>query len=330
MQTINEATQSLQALFKMFNLGSVGLLIAALVVAFIIGKLTGLVLRAASQFVRKRADASANLATGNLLRRAETWIILSIAIVQVLLVIAALYIWWNDQRVPGSGTSSSAIIGMSALAAILIGGVTGPLLRDLVFGASMMAEHWYGVGDLITIDFPSVKGVVEAVTLRSTRVKGINGQTYWVANSAIQGVGVARRGVLWVAVELFVGDVKKGEQLIDAVNELLPSGASLMAEPLVVKQVERRSETVWRITAVGGVAPGREWIIEDMAVATFKKLDEKNKKPILINDPFTHFDDREAEHELRRAVKNARKPYQKFDYTKLTPAQIASRTKKSK
>lgn len=221
MQTINEATQSLQALFKMFNMGSVGLLIVALAVAFIIGKLTGLVLRAASQFVRKRADASANLATGNLLRRAETWIILSIAIVQVLLVIVALYIWWNDQHIPGSGTSSSAIIGMSALAAILIGGVTGPLLRDLVFGASMMAEHWYGVGDLITIDFPNVKGVVEAVTLRSTRVKGINGQTYWVANSAIQGVGVARRGVLWVAVELFVRDVKKGEQLINEVNEFV-------------------------------------------------------------------------------------------------------------
>ena len=106
---------------------SIGVLIGVLAVAFIIGKVTGLILRALSQFVRTRADASANLATGNLLRRAETWIILSIAIMQVLLVVGALYVWWNDQHVPGSGTSSGAIIGMSALAAILIGGVTGPL-----------------------------------------------------------------------------------------------------------------------------------------------------------------------------------------------------------
>lgn len=327
MQSLNEAIESLQ---PVFNLRSISTLIGALFIVFIIGKMVGAVLRAVSQLVRKRADASANLASANWLRRTETWIILSIAIIQALLVIGALFVWWNDQHISGGGSSSGAIIGMSALAAILIGGVTGPLLRDLVFGASMMAEHWYGVGDLITIDFPNVKGVVEAVTLRSTRVKGINGQTYWVANSAIQGVGVARRGILWVAVELFVNDVKKAEQLIEEVNELLPNGTSLMAEPLIIKNIEQRSGKVWRITAVGGVAPGREWIIEDMAVATFKKLDENTKHPILITDPFTHYDDREAEHEMRRAVKNARKPYQKFDYSKLTPAQISARTKKRK
>lgn len=326
MQGINEALKSIQAIFNMQSIGS---LIAVLIVAFVIGKIIGAALRAASRFVRKRADASANLTAGNWLRRAETWIILSVAITQVVLVVAALYVWWGAQH-HETGNTSGALIGMSALAAILIGGITGPLLRDLVFGASMMAEHWYGVGDLISIDFPNVKGVVEAVTLRSTRVKGINGQTYWVANSSIQGVGVAQRGVLWIAVELFVNDAVQGEKLVGKVNELMPTGASLLAEPLGIKQIDNQADGVWRISAVGGVAPGREWIIEDMAVAAFKKLDEKRKKPILIIDPFTHFDDREAEHELRRAVKNARKPHQKFDYSKLTPAQIAQRTKRQK
>ncbi len=172
--------------------------------------------------------------------------------------------------------------------------------------------------------------MVEAVTLRSTRIKGINGETYWVTNSAIQGVSVARRGVLWVAVELFVNDVKKAEQMVADVNVLLPTGASLLAEPLAIKYIEQRASKVWRVTAVGGVAPGREWIMETAAVDTFKLLDEKRKKPILVNVPFAHFDDREAESELRRAVKNARKPYQKFDYSKLTPAQITQRTKKRK
>jgi len=326
MQGINEAVQSLQTLF---NMGSIGQLIAILLVTFLVGKIIGGMLRALSRYVRKQADASTNLTTATWLRRAETWVILSIAIIQVSLVIAALYIWWGASH-PYGTSNSGALIGLSALAAILIGGITGPLLRDLAFGASMMAEHWYGVGDLITIDFPKVKGVVEAVTLRSTRIKGINGETYWIANSAIQGVSVARRGVLWVAVELFVNDVKKAEQMIADVNDLLPTGASLMVEPLVIKQVNQQSANIWRMSAVGGVAPGREWIIEDVAVETFKKLDEKRKKPILVNAPFTHFDDREAEQELRRAVKNARKPHQKFDYARLTPTQIALKVKKDK
>lgn len=324
MQAIEQTLQSIQTFL---NLKSIGPLIGILIITFFVGKIVGAILRAFSRFVRKRADASVNQAAASWLRRAETWIILSIAIAQVALVVAALYIWWNSQHYD-TGSTSGALIGMSALAAILIGGITGPLLRDLVFGASMMAEHWYGVGDLITIDFPNVKGVVEAVTLRSTRIKGINGQTYWVANSAIQGVGVAQRGILWIAVELFVNDAARVEGLISEVNNLLPTGASLMAEPLAIKQLNQQSQGVWRVSAVGGVAPGREWIIEDMAVAAFKKLDEKQEHPILITDPFTHFDDREAELEMRRAVKNARKPHQKFNYAKLTPNQIAAKVKK--
>jgi hypothetical protein len=183
---------------------------------------------------------------------------------------------------------------------------------------------------MISIDFPKTRGVVEAVTLRSTRIRGINGETYWIANSAIQGVSVAHRGVLWLAVELFVNDVKKAEKLIDDTNALLPTGTTLLTEELAITNVTKRAEKVWHITAVAGVAPGREWIIETAAIDALKKLDEKNKVPVMITDPVHHYDDREAEQELRRAVRNARKPQQKFDYTKLSPAQIAAKAKKGK
>lgn len=326
MQGIYDAAKSVQ---DFLNMQSIGSLIVVLVLTFFLGKIVGALLRALSRFVRRRADKSENLSSANWLRRAETWIILSVAIVQVALVIAAVYIWWNSTHPHGSATSSGALIGVSALAAILIGGVTGPLLRDLVFGASMMAEHWYGVGDVIAIDFPKVRGVVEAVSLRSTKIRGINGETVWIANSSIQGVSVARRGLMWMAVELFVNDVKKAEQLIADTNTLLPTGSTLMAEKLTITKVDARAQDIWHITAVAGVAPGREWIIETAAMDIIKKLDEKNKKPALVTDPVQHFDDHEAEKELRRAVRNARKPQKKFEYTALTPTQIATRAKKS-
>ncbi len=323
MQGIYDAIGTLQSFL---NMKSIGPLIVILVITFFAGKLLGASLRSLSRYVRARADASTNLAMANWLRRAETWIILSVAVVQIVLVIAAVYIWWDATH--DEGNKSGALIGMSALAAILIGGVTGPLLRDLAFGASMMAEHWYGVGDVIAIDAPKVRGVVQAVTLRSTKIRGITGETVWVANSAIQGVTVARRGLLWIAVELFVTDVKKAEKLISDTNALLPTGSTLVAEKLAITKVNAPASGIWHVTAVAGVAPGREWIIETAAMEIIKKLDEKNKKPVLVTDPMHHYDDHEAEKELRRAVKNARKPLQKFDYTKLSPAQIAARAKR--
>lgn len=324
MQGIYDAIGSLQ---DFLNMRSIGPLIVILALTFVAGKIVGALLRALSRFVRKRADKSTNLAASNWLRRTETWIILSVAVVQVILVILAVYVWWGATQ--DEGSKSGALIGVSALAAILIGGLAGPLLRDLASGASMMAEHWYGVGDVISIDAPKVTGVVQAITLRSTKIRGISGETVWVANSSVQGVTVARRGLLWMAVELFVNDVEKAEQMIDDTNALLPTGSTLMAEKLAITKVDARAKGLWHITAVAGVAPGREWIIEKAALQIIKGLDDKNKKSILVAEPMHHFDDHEAEKELRRAVRNARKPQKKFEYATLTPTQIASRAKRA-
>lgn len=322
MQELYKAVQSLQ---EFLNLKSLGPLLLFLLIAFIFGRIVSVGLKLLGKWTRQRADASANINTVNMLQHTETWLILSVAIVQVGLFILAFYFWWEMSY--DEGSRGGMLLGAGAILAILIGNITRPVLSDLAFGASMMAERWYRVGDLVTIDFPSVKGVVEAVTLRSTRIKGINGQTYWIANSAIQGVSVAKRGILWIAVELFVSDVKKAEKLIQDTNNLLPTGSNLVAEELTVSHISQRAEKVWHITAVAAVPPGREWAIEDAAIDILKKLDEKNKKPILLADPVNHYDDRDAEKQLVRAVKNARKPHQKFSYSRMAPAKVSQKSK---
>jgi len=322
MSEIDNAIKSLQ---DFLNLKSLGPLLLFLALAFIAGRIISLALKTLGRWTRKRADASANLGTVNMLQHAETWLILSIAIVQVILFILAFYFWWEVTY--DEGSKSGLLLGAGAIGAILIGNVTRPVLTDLAFGASMMAERWYRVGDLVTIDFPNVKGVVEAVTLRSTRIKGINGQTYWVTNSAIQAVSVAQRGVLWIAIELFVNDIVKAKKLIADTNNLLPTGSTLVAEKLTISNIDQRAEKVWHISAVAAVPPGREWAIEIAAVDILKKLDENDKKPILLAEPVHHYDDHDAEKQLVRAVKNARKPYKKFSHARLGRARARNKNK---
>jgi small conductance mechanosensitive channel len=239
------------------------------------------------------------------MRRIETWLILSIAIVRVSFVIAALYFWWI---ITHPHQQPTALVGASALFAIVLGGVFSPLLRDFAFGSSMMAEHWFGVGDLITIEpFTNIQGVVERITLRSTRIRGLNGEVIWISNQNISGVRIAQKGVWTMAIELFVTDPKKAEALIERTNALLPTGPSLVVSKLVIIEKTNQDTDLWHITAVGETAPGREWLFEKTAIDLLRNIDERSKGPVLLTDPVARYADNDTERQFARAVANAKK-----------------------
>lgn len=295
----------------LFNAHSLKILAVCLLAAMFAGWVLSWILRKIAHMAARSADVSKNLTTVNRLRRIETWLILSIAVLRTSLIISGLYIWWVMTH---EGGQANALIGASALAVVVAGGVLGPLLRDFAFGAGMMAEHWFGVGDLISIDFPNVQGVVERITLRSTRIRGLNGEVIWVANQTINGVRVAKKGVRRTAIELFATDPEAAQTMVARVNKLLPGGLSLLVSPLEVVEVLQSEANIWHITAIGETAPGREWILEKTAIEVFKKLDEKSRKPVLIVDPVARYADVDMERQLARAVRNARKKRQRISY----------------
>src|SRR5947208_3234921 len=136
--TITQSTSTLRQISdSLFASRSIVILLVSLFLGSVVGKLISLLLRRLSRTVGRRADASSNLATVNRLRRTETWIILSIAIVRVFFIILALYFWWV---VTHPHSQPTALVGASALLIVIVGGVFGPLLRDFAFGSGMMAE----------------------------------------------------------------------------------------------------------------------------------------------------------------------------------------------
>lgn len=303
--TLNQSTNTLRHLSSsFFDSRSLLVLIVSLVVAMVLGKIVSSLLRRLSRAVGRTADESSNLTTVNRLRRIETWIILSIAIVRVLFIVFAFYFWWIFIH---PGQQPTALVGASALLVVVAGGVFSPLLRDFAFGSGMMAEHWFGVGDLVTIEPNNIQGVVERITLRSTRIRGLNGEIIWISNQNISGVRIAQKGVLTLAVELFVSDKKAAERLVDKVNALLPIGSSLVVTPLSIMSEDKRGDGLYHITALAETAPGRNWLIEKTAIELLQKIDEKSRKSILLTDPVARYADNDTEREFARAVKNAKK-----------------------
>jgi hypothetical protein len=284
---------------------SLFVLFVSTVVALVVGRIIAKFLRRVVYVIGRKADKSDDLRTVNRLRRYETFLVLSIASIRTILVLFGIYFWWMYIHPYGQ---APGVIGASAILIIILGGALGPPLRDIAAGSAMMAEHWYGVGDHIKVEpFLDMQGVVERVTLRSTRMRGLNGEVMWVNNQYIQGVRLAPKGIRTMALEMFVDNLEEGVKLIEKTNKRLPIGPLLVVTPLTIETSEKVGEKLWHISSICETAAGREWLIEQSAVDLIKWMDAQSKNPVLAHGPLCRYADSEAERRFTRTIKNAKK-----------------------
>jgi small-conductance mechanosensitive channel len=204
---------------------------------------------------RQRAET-----TGSVMRSIASIIILGTASITVL-----SYIGLD----PTPFLASASIIGI----AVAFGAQN--LVKDFLTGMFMLLEDQYGVGDVV--DVGDAKGTVEAVTLRTTRLRDVNGVVWYVPNGEIKRVGNESqnwaRVVLDVPVEYDVD--------LDKVRTLLAETAATMAADPPWDEVIIEDPTVWGVQALSGeavvvrvvckTAPGRQ-------ADTARELRERVKK----------------------------------------------------
>ena len=246
-----------------------------------------------------------------LYRRVETYLSVAVAAVRVAVVAIVAYVTWRILTPEGSanlGGSGAAAVGASAFFIVFAGATIGLLLRDITAGATMIIEKWFTIGDFIKVEpFIDMQGVVERMTLRSTKLRSLSGEVIWIHNQQIQAVHVTPRGVRTIAVDIFVTDIEAGEKAIKRVVSAMPTGATMLARPLRMTKPEQWGEGMWRITVIGEMTPGREWLMEQYFVNAIKKIDEDAKKAekILALEPIARYADPEADKRFKRAVRVA-------------------------
>jgi small conductance mechanosensitive channel len=244
-----------------------------------------------------------------MLRQVETYLSVAVALVRAVVVAIVAYITWRIITPEGSsslGGSGAAAIGASAFFIVFAGQTLGILLRDITAGATMIIEKWFTIGDYIKVEpFIDMTGVVERMTLRSTKLRSLSGEVIWIHNQQIQAVHVTPGALRTMAVDIFVHDRVMAEKAIDKVIGAIPTGPTMLARPLRVKYAERWGEDLWRITVVGQTTPGREWLIEKYFVNAIKELDDGKKKSerLLVYEPIARFADPVADSKFKRAVR---------------------------
>ncbi|HEY2299705.1 MAG TPA: mechanosensitive ion channel domain-containing protein [Jatrophihabitans sp.] len=91
-------------------------------------------------------------------------------------------------------------IAGTSIVGVALGFGAQNVVKDFLAGIFMMLEDQYGVGD--TIDFEKASGTVEAVGLRTTRLRDVNGTVWYVRNGEVVRVGNKSQGFAVVVLDV--------------------------------------------------------------------------------------------------------------------------------
>ena len=111
-------------------------------------------------------------AMASLLKSVVTGVVFAIAVIMALSEI---------------GFEVAPLIASAGIVGVALGFGSQSLVKDFLSGIFMIFEDQYGVGDVI--DAGEATGTVEAVGLRVTRIRDINGTVWYVRNGEILRVG---------------------------------------------------------------------------------------------------------------------------------------------
>lgn len=278
------------------------ILLVSIVAAYLLSHFVAKIIIRVAKFTATRSDAETDEVKKLHLRRLETHLSVAIAVVRATIVgLVAFYVW---QAVSPSANLSTAAIGASAFFIVIAGATIGMILRDITAGSVMILERWFDVGDFIRVEpFLDASGVVERITLRSTKIRSLNGEVNWMHNQYMQSVKVTPGGLRTLAIDVFVRDGEAGEDLIKRVVSSIPIGPLTVTRAPKITHKEKWGDDMWLLTVVAKTPPGREWLMEDYFVDSLNTLNEKVLgDSVLVRKPIVRFADPQAEKSFKRAV----------------------------
>jgi len=155
------------------------------------------------------------------------------------------------------------LIASAGIVGIALGFGAQSLVKDFLSGIFMLIEDQYGVGDIV--DVGDAAGVVEAVNLRTTQIRDVNGTLWHVPNGEIRRVGNKSqewaRAVLDVEVA-YDTDIATAMGVIkgvaDEVWEEAPDNATILEEP-EIWGVEAFGESAIAIRLAMKVEPAEQF-----------------------------------------------------------------------
>jgi moderate conductance mechanosensitive channel len=213
------------------------------------------------------------------LRRRETVIVLVAnaipyaTTIVVLIVLASLFL------------PQAATLGGSAFLGVIVGFAAQRFLMDVVAGALIAFERWYGVGDFLMVEPAKASGLVEEFGLRTTVIRNLNGDLAYVPNSQIIAAVRSPLGYRRYSIEILTSDAEAARRALESVGRRAPVGeARFLLPPRVVEEREL-GDGVWLVRGRADVPPTMEWLVEDLLV---RRLRSQLAEDGLLAEPIVY------------------------------------------
>lgn len=164
------------------------------------------------------------------------------------------------------GVNIAPIIASAGILGLALGFGAQSLVRDFLTGMFIMIEDQFGVGDIVNLG--EAIGTVEAISLRVTRLRDLNGSVWYVPNGEIYRVSNLSqnwsRSVLDVRVSYHTDLSRVREVLEEIAHHLWEEQefqGEIIEEPEVWGVQELAADAV-TVRIVLKTTPGSQWAIE--------------------------------------------------------------------
>lgn len=174
------------------------------------------------------------------------------------------------------------LIAGAGIAGIALGFGAQSMVKDFLAGLFILVEDQYGVGDVIEVG--EVIGTVEGISLRSTRVRDVEGTVWHIANGETTHIG--NHSQLWsnCVIDVDVAydtDVRKAMTVLDEVADSMwresTGGESgvIIADP-IVQGVQALGESAVTLRLVVKTDPVSQWQVQRELRLRIKEAFDEN------------------------------------------------------
>lgn len=163
------------------------------------------------------------------------------------------------------GVNLAPILASAGIVGVALGFGAQSLVKDYLNGISIILEDQYGVGDIV--DLGEAIGTIEAIGLRTTRLRDVEGVVWYVRNGEILRVANHSQGTASVVIDMPVGHGANLElaqnEMRRVLDELAESedGKELFLAPPEVLGVQSVTPVGITLRATLTVRPNQRWSV---------------------------------------------------------------------
>lgn len=186
------------------------------------------------------------------------------------------------------GVSIGPLLAGAGIASLAIGFGAQTLVKDVISGFFILMENQLRVGDVVNI--AGVGGLVEAVNLRTTRLRDLEGRVHIVPNGLIEVATNFTKDWSRALIEIGVAykeDVDQVIQVLQQAGESMqkdPAFSRVILEPLTILGLDSFGESSVNLRMYFKTVPIKQWdVAREFRKRVKKTFDERG-----IEIPFPH------------------------------------------